>query len=205
MRGGALPSLWSPGQPAGEGFWSAEEGRGGRKRAGRRGRSASQRQALFTAPLQSPASLQGEERRSSCLHSLADDQGQPLCHLGIPANLSLLLTSASGPDTLQRGGQGLVRNQFPVPKALCKEGLTCFPTTARCRPRAAAEPPWTAGGSTFPTHRCCRDKQYYLPGALFSQEGLQPGTANSTGEGAHDPGQGAGPALPTPSPLPLAA
>lgn len=43
--------LWSPGQAAGGGFWSAEEGRGGRRRAGRKGRSASQRQALFTAPL----------------------------------------------------------------------------------------------------------------------------------------------------------
>lgn len=77
--------------------------RRGRRRAGRRGRSASQRQALFTAPLQSPACRQGEERRSSCPHSLVDDLGQPQCHLGIPTSLSPLLTSASGSDTFKKG------------------------------------------------------------------------------------------------------
>lgn len=68
---------------AGGGFWSAEEGRGGRRRAGRGGRSASQRQALFTAPHQSP-SRQGEERKSSCPRGLREDRAHLAVTLGWP-------------------------------------------------------------------------------------------------------------------------
>lgn len=78
LRGGAVPSVVT-----GAGGWRRllERGGGARRpqRAGRKGRSASQRQALFTAPLQAGREPGGrEERGSSCPHSPRQ------CHLGSP-------------------------------------------------------------------------------------------------------------------------
>lgn len=70
------------------GWWRLLE-RGGGARRPQTGRAQGEVGFPETGFIYSPSpepggSRQGEERRSSCPHSLRDDQGQPQCHLGIP-------------------------------------------------------------------------------------------------------------------------